>query len=226
MATEVTKFRGGDHTTKLHHTIYSLRHTAIRNAHDTVRGSGLISSISPRMRALFPAWSSADHLVNSSGLSKNVRLSPSIVIDKFDDCGSCLLTLYPVARSVMMPPVTWVATECARSAHVAVTLALIAGGRCTSRCALSAPVEASHGSIWRAGGARLRRASSRVSDLLVARRPGSSPKIHIRRAPAPLLSRTMEQPPLSSMSQGGGKRCGWFCIGENPGTAATARSTA
>jgi hypothetical protein len=55
------------------------------------------------MRALFPAWSSADHLVNSSGLSKNVRLSPSIVIDKFDDCGSCLLTLFfhdPVARSV------------------------------------------------------------------------------------------------------------------------------
>ena len=101
MATEVTKFRGGDHTTKLHHTIYSLRHTAIGNAHDSVRGSGLISSISPRMRALFPAWSSADHLVNSSGLSKNVRLSPSIVIDKFDDCGSCLLTLFfhdPVAR--------------------------------------------------------------------------------------------------------------------------------
>jgi hypothetical protein len=117
MATEVTQFRGGDHTTKLHHTIYSLRHTAIRNAHDTVRGSGLISSISPRMRALFPAWSSADHLVNSSGLSKNVRLSPSIVIDKFDDCGSCPLTLFfhdPVARSVMMPTVTWVATECAR----------------------------------------------------------------------------------------------------------------
>ena len=42
MATEVTKFRGGDHTTKLHHTIYSLRHTAIRHAHDSVRGSGNI----------------------------------------------------------------------------------------------------------------------------------------------------------------------------------------
>jgi hypothetical protein len=62
--------------------------------------------------------------------------------------------------------------------------------------------------------AAMRRASSRVSSLPVARRPGSSSQ-YTKASACPLWSRTMKQGEVSSTVPGGGKRRAQFIAGLN-----------